>query len=122
MSDQQLFDSRIDLKNITGYMRRPFSMPGQYERKAAKMVSNTKPKFKAQFLMPCWNIEFRRVLQMIKSAHCTTTIDTKNAVWQVMCYDSFVINEGGLCLGSCVGNIFIKLQMRCKASSASIYS
>uniref|UniRef100_A0A1B0C680 Uncharacterized protein n=1 Tax=Glossina palpalis gambiensis TaxID=67801 RepID=A0A1B0C680_9MUSC len=65
-------------------MRRPFSMPGQYERKAAKMVSNTKPKFKAQFLMPCWNIEFRRVLQMIRSAHCTTTIDTKNAVWHLL--------------------------------------
>ena len=33
--------------------------------------------------MPCWNREFLRVLQMIKSAHWTTTIDTKNAVWHV---------------------------------------
>ncbi|EZA51213.1 hypothetical protein X777_09890 [Ooceraea biroi] len=28
-------------------------------------------------------IELRRVLQTIRSAHCTITIDTKNAVWQV---------------------------------------
>lgn len=28
-------------------------------------------------------IELRRVLQMIKSAHCTTTMETKKAVWQV---------------------------------------
>lgn len=69
--------------HFSGYMRRPLSMPGQYDRKAANTVSNTKPKFNAQFRMPCWKTEFRRVLQMIKSAHCTTTIDTKKAVWQV---------------------------------------
>lgn len=34
-------------------------------------------------LMPCWNTELRLVLQMMTSAHCTTTILTKNAVWQV---------------------------------------
>merc|ERR1719427_695949 len=33
--------------------------------------------------MPCWNTEFFLVLQMMRSAHCTTTIDTKKAVWQV---------------------------------------
>merc|ERR1711971_931168 len=32
--------------------------------------------------MPCWNTEFFLVLQMMRSAHCTTTIDTKKAVWQ----------------------------------------
>ena len=35
------------------------------------------------FFMPCWNTEFFLVLQMIKSAHCTITMDTKKAVWQV---------------------------------------
>lgn len=64
-------------------MRRPFSMPGQYERNAASTVSKTRPKFKAQLRMPCWKIELRRVLQMIRSAHCTTTIEMKKAVWQV---------------------------------------
>merc|ERR1719352_1912268 len=33
--------------------------------------------------MPCWNTEFFLVLQMIRSAHWTTTMDTKKAVWQV---------------------------------------
>lgn len=33
--------------------------------------------------MPCWNTELRLVLQMMTSAHCTTTMLTKNAVWQV---------------------------------------
>lgn len=33
--------------------------------------------------MPCWNTELRLVLQMMTSAHCTTTILTKKAVWHV---------------------------------------
>ena len=33
--------------------------------------------------MPWWTMELRRVLQMIKSAHCTTTMETKKAVWHV---------------------------------------
>lgn len=33
--------------------------------------------------MPCWKTEFLRVLQMIRSAHCTTTMLTKKAVWHV---------------------------------------
>merc|ERR1739838_320775 len=32
--------------------------------------------------MPCWNTEFFLVLQMIRSAHWTTTMETKKAVWQ----------------------------------------
>lgn len=68
---------------LSGNIRRPLSMPGVYDRTAANTVSNTKPKLRAQFRMPWWKSELRRVLQMIKSAHCTTTIDTKNAVWQV---------------------------------------
>ncbi|RNA22080.1 hypothetical protein BpHYR1_029062 [Brachionus plicatilis] len=31
-------------------------------------------------VIPCVKREFRRVLQIIKSVHCTTTIDTKKAV------------------------------------------
>lgn len=69
--------------HLSGNMRRPLSMPGVYDRTAANIVSNTRPKLSAQFLMPWWKIELRRVLQMIKSAHWTTTMDTKNAVWQV---------------------------------------
>lgn len=69
--------------HLSGYIRRPLSIPGQYERNAANAVSNTNPKFNAQFRIPWWTIEFRRVLQIIKSAHCTTTIDTKKAVWHV---------------------------------------
>ena len=33
--------------------------------------------------MPCWKIELRRVLQMMRSAHCTITMLTKKAVWHV---------------------------------------
>ena len=33
--------------------------------------------------MPCWKTELRRVLQMMRSAHCTTTMLAKNAVWHV---------------------------------------
>lgn len=33
--------------------------------------------------MPCWKTELRRVLQMMRSAHCTTTMLAKKAVWQV---------------------------------------
>lgn len=35
------------------------------------------------YFIPCWKTEFLLVLQMTKSAHCTTTILTKKAVWQV---------------------------------------
>jgi hypothetical protein len=58
-------------------------MPGVYDRMAANTVSNMRPKFKAQFRMPWWKMELRRVLQIMISAHCTTTIDTKKAVWHV---------------------------------------
>lgn len=68
---------------FNGYMRRPLSMPGVYDRMAANTVSKMRPKFKAQFLIPWWKMELRRVLQMMISAHCTTTIDMKKAVWQV---------------------------------------
>lgn len=33
--------------------------------------------------MPCWKTEFLLVLQMIRSAHWTMTMLTKNAVWHV---------------------------------------
>ena len=33
--------------------------------------------------MPCWKTEFLRVLQMTRSAHCTTTMLMKKEVWQV---------------------------------------
>ena len=36
-----------------------------------------------QLLIPCWNTESLRVLQMMRSAHWTTTMETKKAVWQV---------------------------------------
>ena len=34
----------------------------------------------ATYVIPCWNSELRRVLQMIKSVHCTMTIEMKKAV------------------------------------------
>ena len=34
-------------------------------------------------LMPWWTIELRLVLHTMRSAHCTTTMDTKKAVWHV---------------------------------------
>uniref|UniRef100_A0A6B0U5M6 Putative secreted protein n=1 Tax=Ixodes ricinus TaxID=34613 RepID=A0A6B0U5M6_IXORI len=39
--------------------------------------------FRTWFLMPWCRMEFLLVLQMIKSAHCTMTMETKKAVWQV---------------------------------------
>jgi hypothetical protein len=41
------------------------------------MVSKMRPKFMSGLLMPCWNIEFRRVLEIMRSAHCTITMHTK---------------------------------------------
>lgn len=35
------------------------------------------------YFIPCWKTEFRLVLQMIRSAHCTITILVKKAVWHV---------------------------------------
>lgn len=35
------------------------------------------------YFMPCWKREFLLVLQMIRSAHWTTTMLTKKLVWQV---------------------------------------
>lgn len=69
--------------HFRGYIRSPLSIPGVYERKAASAVSKMMPKLRAQLRIPWCTIELRRVLQIIKSAHCTTTMDTKNAVWQV---------------------------------------
>lgn len=69
--------------HLSGNMRNPLSIPGVYERKAARAVSKIKPKLRAQLRIPWWTIELRRVLQMIKSAHCTTTMETKKAVWHV---------------------------------------
>ncbi|TRY67839.1 hypothetical protein TCAL_15855 [Tigriopus californicus] len=66
--------------SFNGYIFRPLSMPGVYERRMAKQVSKTNPKFNIQLLMPCWNTEFLRVLQMTMSAHWTTTMETKKAM------------------------------------------
>lgn len=41
---------------FNGNMRRPLSIPGQYERKAARAVSNTNPKFKIWFLNNTRNV------------------------------------------------------------------
>merc|ERR1711915_408854 len=44
--------------------------------------------------MPCWNTEFFLVLQMIKSAHCTMTIDTKKqygkCTQESFCHDTSI--------------------------------
>jgi hypothetical protein len=42
----------------------------------------TKKEFKNK-CVACWKTEFFLVLQIMRSAHCTTTIDTKKEVWQV---------------------------------------
>ena len=44
--------------------------------------THTNKKNSTHFI-PWWKSDNLLVLQMIKSAHCTTTIDTKKAVWQV---------------------------------------
>lgn len=80
--------SAVEMKNkkvayLRGNIRSPLSIPGVQDRKQAKAVSKTIPKFRAQFLMPWWTIELRLVLQTIKSAHWTITMETKNAVWHV---------------------------------------
>jgi hypothetical protein len=36
--------------HFKGYILKPLSIPGQYDKKAARAVSNTSPKFRAQFL------------------------------------------------------------------------
>lgn len=46
------------------------------------MMGEHKVGMDAHF-MPCWKTELRRVLQMMRSAHCTTTMLAKKAVWQV---------------------------------------
>lgn len=45
--------------------------------------SRVSPSLRPPHLMPCWKTEFLLVLQMMTSAHCTTTMLTKKAVWQV---------------------------------------
>lgn len=80
MAYVQQFCTKHRITYLSGYMRRPLSMPGQYDRKAASAVSNTRPKFSAQLRMPWCTIELRRVLHTIRSAHWTTTMDTKKAV------------------------------------------
>lgn len=35
------------------------------------------------YIMPWWTMELRRVLQIMRSAHCTMTMAMKKAVWQV---------------------------------------
>lgn len=97
--------------HLRGNILRATSMPGQYDRKAASAVSSNRPKMRIRFLrkqrrakvrtttmcvswsesrsftctyfIPCWRIEFLLVLQMIRSAHWTTTMLAKKAVWQV---------------------------------------
>ncbi|KAF3834222.1 hypothetical protein F7725_025426 [Dissostichus mawsoni] len=51
-------------------------------RKREELPINTFNQSGVTDLMPCWNTELRLVLQMMTSAHCTTTILTKKAVWQ----------------------------------------
>ena len=46
-------------------------------------------KHSSAYFIPCWKSESLLVLQMSRSAHWTTTIDTKNAVWHV--YSSFFL-------------------------------
>ena len=38
---------------------------------------------KATYVIPCSNNDSLRVLQIIKSVHCTITIEIKKAVWHV---------------------------------------
>lgn len=71
--------------------------------------------------MPCWKRELRRVLQISKSAHCTMTIDTKKAVWQVYssCFRASYVYKNGirlelLCLATyiCVNYPYPFLSVR----------
>ena len=66
-----------------GYIRSVASVPGVYARNAAKHVSSSNPAISTLLSMPCCTIEFRRVLQIITSAHWTMTIAVKNIVWHV---------------------------------------
>lgn len=44
---------------------------------------------KITYFIPCWKSDSLLVLQMIRSAHCTMTMETKNAVWHV--YSNFFL-------------------------------
>jgi len=50
---------------------------GTYRSTATNTVSKTRPKLPIVFLIPCCEIDRFLVLQIIKSDHCTTTMDTK---------------------------------------------
>jgi hypothetical protein len=50
--------------------------------KAARAVSKTRALFITQLFIPCWNTDSTRVLQMMRSAHCTMTIDVKYLWWK----------------------------------------
>ena len=68
---------------FSGYMFNPLSIPGVYDRKAARAVSKAMAKFNTQLSMPWLKMERHLVLQIITSDHCTMTMETKKAVWQV---------------------------------------
>jgi hypothetical protein len=63
-----------------GRSLKPVFKPGVYCNKAARAVSKNKPKFNMWFLIPCWKTDSLLVLEMMTSAHCTTTIEVKKAV------------------------------------------
>merc|ERR1719180_536314 len=50
--------------------------------------------------MPCWNTEFFLVLQMIRSAHWTTTMEPKKMAWPeaILTKDDKIDKEASRCL------------------------
>lgn len=66
-----------------GRSLKPVFKPGVYCNNAARAVSKNRPKFNIWFVIPCWKTDSLLVFDIMTSAHCTTTIDVKNAVWHV---------------------------------------
>ena len=69
-----------------------------YERIPTRAVSKKRAKLAFMLIIPCWEIDKLRVLQIIRSDHCTHTIEIRYPDWaylrasvekQICCWEMF---------------------------------
>merc|ERR1719478_1342860 len=86
------------------------------QSQAANNVSKKRPKFRTEFRRPCCFMESQRVLQIRRSAHCTTTMLTQYAAWE--CINAFFWTILEATFWHCL--IFLSSALGWAATSAAI--
>lgn len=82
-SSESRFEQQTEVQDPVAAKQNPKTI--SFHIKIPKSTSD-----RSTYFIPWCTMELRRVLHTIKSAHCTTTIAVKKAVWQV--YSNFFLS------------------------------